>query len=96
MANNEKKQEFLNKIVKLAAEKPEFKEKLLQNPQEAIQSLVSFTLPEQFEIVVHEDTPNKINIVLPDTSGELSEIELAAISGGDEYWDWWNRPGSCC
>ena len=76
------KHKFLEKILKLAGEKPEFREKLLKSPKEAIQSMVTFTLPEDFEIAVHEDTPSKVNIILPNTSDELSEVELSAVSGG--------------
>ena len=85
------KHEFFEKILKLAAENPGFREKLLKNPKEAIQSMVNFTFPDDFEIAVHEDTPLKLNIILPDTSDELSEVELSVVSGGS---DWLGGGGS--
>jgi len=76
------KQEFLAKILKAASENPEFKEKLLQNPKAVIETMANFQLPDDFEIIVHQDTPTKLNIVLPVTSDELSEVELSAVAGG--------------
>jgi hypothetical protein len=76
------KKNFLDKVLKAAAEDPGLKEMLLKNPKEVFESRLNFKLPENFEIVVHEDTPVKINIVLPSESEELSEFELAAVAGG--------------
>ena len=82
MSNLPNKQEFIDNIVKLAAEKPEFKEKLLNNPKKVIESILKTEFPNEFEVSVFEDTPSKLNIVLPDTSEELSSVELNAVSGG--------------
>lgn len=87
MSTTPNKQEIIATIVKLAIEKPEFKEKLLKSPKEAVEALINTKLPENFELVVHEDSPTKINIVLPNTSDELSEVELLAVSGGCCGWN---------
>jgi len=89
------KDEFLAKIIKLASENPEFKQKLVENPKEVFEKIVDFKFPEDFEIAVHQDTQRTLNIVLPDTTDELSEVELAAVSGG-VCWDDSCTYSGCC
>jgi len=75
----------------LAASDPAFRAELQKNPRAAIERAVSgivgsdFNLPKDIEIVVVEDTPERIHLVLPrDTSSEreLSDAELATVAGG--------------
>ncbi len=82
MENLQNKEFLLRRIIKAALESPEFKEKLKRNPKDIFESQVKFQFPDDFEVVVHEDTPKRINIVLPYHSEELSEVELSAVSGG--------------
>jgi hypothetical protein len=82
MQDMQNQQEFMSKILKAAAEKPEFRKMLIENPKEMIEKMSNFKLPEDFEVAVHEDTPTKLNIVLPVVSDELSEVELSAVAGG--------------
>ena len=56
---------------------PEFKERLKRNPKEELKKLAGKDL--DFEVVIHEDTPNKKHIV-------LSQKELATVVAG--CWDW--------
>jgi len=80
------KENFMQRITKASAESPEFRAKFMADPKSTIEANLKFKLPDNLEIVVHEDTPNKLNIVLPAVSEELSEIELSAVSGG-VCWD---------
>jgi len=86
MEKQNNKNLLIDRIIKAAQESPEFRENLISNPKNIFEMQSQFKLPEDFEIVVHEDTPNKLNIVLPRTSEELSDIELSAVSGG-VCWD---------
>jgi len=86
MENQTKKSEIISKMISAAMESPELKAKLIENPKGVLEFMTNFKLPEDFEIVVHEDTPNKLNIVLPSNIEELSELELSAVSGG-VCWD---------
>lgn len=97
MKDNPNKDEFLSKILRYAAERPEFKEKLLKNPKAVVEKMANFNFPDDFEVAVYEDTPTKLNIVLPNTSDELSEVELSAVSGG-VCWTHCSCEGdtSCC
>jgi hypothetical protein len=82
MVTQSEHKDFINKIISAAQEKPEFRKLLLDDPKKVFENKFNFKLPENFEIVVHEDTANKLNIVLPHTSEELTEVELSAVSGG--------------
>jgi len=86
MENQVNKDVLISRILKAAQESPEFREKLIANPKSIFENQSKFKLPEDFEIAVHEDSPNKLNIVIPQKSEELSEVELSAVSGG-VCWD---------
>jgi len=92
MESQVNKNVLIDRILKAAQESPEFREKLISNPKNIFELQSKFKLPEDFEIVVHEDTPNKLNIVLPSNVEELSEVELSAVSGGV---CWENCDGGC-
>ena len=80
------KEESLEGIIRAAMESPKFREKLLADPKAVLESQFKFKFPDSIEVVVHEDAPNKLNIVLPVATNELSELELSAVSGG-VCWD---------
>jgi hypothetical protein len=83
MESNVKYPKLTANIIALAKEDPEFRKKLLADPQKTIQERVKFKLPDDFKILVHQDAPNVFNIVLPDySSEELSEEQLSAVTGG--------------
>jgi hypothetical protein len=92
MAEISEKQDFVGKIARAAALNPEIKEALLKNPREVVEARLGFKLPDNFEINVIQDTPNKINIVIPFKSEELTEAELSAVSGG-VCWDFCDSCG---
>jgi len=79
----EEKDKFLQDIIDKTAESLEFRAEFRANPKNIIEEKLRFRLPENMEIVVLEDSPDKIHIVLPSPPREeLSEIELEAVSGG--------------
>jgi len=92
MENQQNKENLVSRLVKMAQESPEFRAKLIANPKAIFEFQAKFKLPDNFEIIVHEDTPNKLNIVLPNSVEELSEVELSAVSGGV---CWENCDGGC-
>ena len=86
MENQITKSNFVQNILNAAAKSPDFRKRLIENPKSALEYMLKFKLPTDTEIVVHEDTPKRLNIVLPYHAEELSEVELSAVSGG-VCWD---------
>jgi hypothetical protein len=93
MADLSEKQEFIKDVIAATQKNPEFRELLLKNPKKILEERLKFSLPEDFEVVVHQDTAAKLNIVLPYASEELTEVELAAVSGGAVCW---GEPSCMC
>lgn len=73
--------ELKGQIITRAAEDGEFRARLLADPKGAISSEVGATIPEGFDIVVHEDSATTAHLVLP-PSPELTEEELEKATGG--------------
>jgi len=76
------KENFMQKVAQKAAESPEFRADFMANPKSMMEEKLQFKLPDDLEIVVLEDSPNKIHLVLPSAKEELSEMELSSVSGG--------------
>jgi hypothetical protein len=82
MSDSNGQQGFINKVIKAASENPEFRTMFLADPKKVLEDKLNIKLPEDFEIVVHQDTAAKLNITLPYHSEELTDVELSAVSGG--------------
>jgi hypothetical protein len=90
-------------IVEKAIKDEIFKKQLIENPAKALIGEFGFNIPEGYEIEVMEETPRKLYIVLPWTSGEhsgdeLSESELNSVAGGSflDCMTWYTCGGSQC
>lgn len=92
------RQALEEQIVKRAQEDPAFREELLRDPQAALAQLAGGALPPGVDIVVHEETPRTIHLVLPPNphraeSWELTDADLDKVAGGswcyDAYWGWY-------
>ena len=70
-------------LVSRAGEDGDFRERLLQNPREAVEKEFGVTLPEDHEIHVHEETYTRTHVVLPPQS-RFSEAEREAARTGGE------------
>jgi hypothetical protein len=70
------------KIIAKAWSDPNFKKKLLTNPQEVLKSY-GYDIPSDKRIVVYECTENTLYLTLPEqTSGELTEDKLQKVAAG--------------
>lgn len=81
------RQTLQEQIVARAMKDEAFRQELLSNSRAAVQRGLGITLPQGTNILVYEDTPNTIHIVLPMKvqSGEpqeLSDAELEQAVGG--------------
>lgn len=98
-AQNDPQQQILDR----AAGDPEFRARLLANPNAAIQEQLGVPLPSTVTIRVIEEQPGEVVLVLPAqgiTSGtHLSDTELEAVSGGDSGGGFvctWAQVGNYC
>ncbi len=78
------KSEMVAAIVEKALRDPAFRESLLANPRLTLETKAGVSIPESLEIVVVEDTPTRMHLVLPAAAGEreLTETELDTVAGG--------------
>ena len=81
--------EMKTKILSKAAEDGEFRTRLLTDPKATISAETGVTIPEGFNVAVHEDSATTAHLVLP-PSPELTEVELEMVAGGGShkgyYW----------
>ncbi len=76
--------EMKEQILNRAAEDGDFRARLLADPKGVISSEVGATIPEGFDVVVHEDSATTFHLVLP-PSPQLTEAEMEAVAGGRGY-----------
>ena len=81
--------ELRAQVLTKAAEDEEFRASLIADPKAAIASELGTTVPDGFDVVVHEDSATTAHLVLPPTP-RLTDAELAAVAGGAD----WMTPGS--
>ncbi len=77
--------ELKTQILTKADEDGDFRALLIADPRAAISDEIGTSIPEGFDIVVHEDSATTAHLVLP-PSPELTEAELQMVSGGGNLW----------
>ena len=75
-----------DQLIARVFEDDDFRTRFLENPKAVISAETGITIPENFNVMVHEDTDDTIHIVLP-SSSELTEEELQHAAGG-LYYGW--------
>ena len=78
-----------SQILSRAAEDSDFRARLIADPKAAISSETGTTIPEGFDVVVHEDSATTAHLVLPPPP-ELTEAELEKVIGGLSVIGTWN------
>ena len=73
-------------LVRTALKDEAFRESLVANPKLAVERALGTKLPEDMEVVVLQETDEKMFIVLPMQlpleTGDLTDAELEKIAGG--------------
>jgi hypothetical protein len=69
------------RIVRRALSDPEFRARLLASPREAVANELGAELPARLEIVVVEEGPDRIAIVLPVDLSGLGRDAVWAMTG---------------
>jgi len=91
MANEPKTRQDLETALILKAWKDDaFRQELLSNPKAAIAQVTGKPLPDDVQVVVHQETSKTIHLVLPEKPagrvatqlGELTEEQLRQVAGG--------------
>jgi hypothetical protein len=87
MTANPSRQELEARIVEQANTDPAFRQRLLDNPKEAIADFLGTALPPGMTITVLEEEPGQHYLVLPPAPPSLDaipldELELALVGGG--------------
>ena len=81
--------ELKTRILSKADEDGDFRARLIADPKAAISAETGATIPDGFDVVVHEDSATTAHLVLP-PSPELTGAELQAAAGGyDNNWAEW-------
>ena len=84
-------------IVAKAIKDEAFRQHLLNNPKQALESEFGFIVPNGVTILIHEETLTTSHLVLPmkRPTGELQELtdeELKEVAGGDDVYGSSNHP----
>ena len=81
--------ELKARILSRADDDGDFRARLVADPRAAVADEIGMTVPEGFNVEVHEDSATTAHLVLP-PSPELTEAELANVAGAGSakgyYW----------
>lgn len=72
-------------LVAKAAASDGFRTRLIADPKSVIAAEFGVSVPEGFNVLVHEDDANTAHLVLPMTD-RLSEAELAEVAAGVDVY----------
>lgn len=67
-------------LMKKAGADPDFRQKLIDNPKDAVQDALGIEMPADMEVKVHQNDMNTVHLALPVT--DLSEEQLEAVAAG--------------
>ena len=73
--------ELKDRILCRAAEDGEFRSLLIADPRAAIAAETGQTIPDGFDVMVHEESATTAHVVLP-PSPRLTEADLETAAGG--------------
>ena len=78
-----------DQIIAKAMKEETFRQELLSDPKTVIERELGISVPQGVTIAVHPDTPTTLHLVLPmappDAEVQLSDADLQAVVGGDQY-----------
>ena len=79
--------ELRDEILSKAAADGEFRARLVADPKAAISAEIGQTIPDGFDVIVHEDSATTSHLVLP-PSPALTDADLAMAAGGHHTGLW--------
>ena len=72
---------MLEKLVAKAESDTDFRTRLLDNPRSALREALGIDIPDNFNVVIHEEDARTSHLVLP-ASTELTDAQLQRAAGG--------------
>ena len=79
--------EMRDRILNRAAEDGAFRAHLIADPKTTISAEIGATIPDGFDVVVHEDSATTAHLVLP-PAAKLTDADLKAATGGHHTGLW--------
>ena len=74
-------QSMMEKLIAKAQDDADFRGRLVANPSSALKEAFDIEVPEDFNVLVHEDDARTAHLVLP-ASPELTDAQLQHATGG--------------
>ena len=85
----ETREDMLEKLLARAGNDEDFRGRLVANPRSALKEAFDVEIPDDFNILVHEDDARTAHLVLP-ASAALTDAQLQQAAGGSDDWcAWW-------
>ena len=78
----ETQEKMLENLVAKAEQDMDFRKRLLANPRTALKEDFGIEIPDDFNVLVHEDNAQTAHLVLP-ASLELTDAQLQQVAGGE-------------
>ena len=76
--------EIREMVLSKAGEDGDFRASLIADPKAAISAEIGQTIPDGFDVAVHEDSATTAHLVLP-PSPELTEAEMESVAGAASW-----------
>ena len=80
----ETQQRMMEKLIAKAQEDTDFRGQLVADPNSALKEAFDIEIPEDFNVVIHEDDARTAHLVLP-ASPELTDSQLEQAAGGSSW-----------
>lgn len=77
-------EEMRSALVEKATQDQDFRARLLEEPNAAIEETLGITVPDAMSVKVLEDTATTAHLVLPPTA-QLEVADLEAVAGGHSW-----------
>jgi hypothetical protein len=92
MAEQTKRQQLESHLTARAADDPDFRERLLQNPKREIEAEIGLRFPDGLSVAVHEEKLNQLHVVLRVDLLTGSDLPGTAEGPGPPHAPFWKRP----
>lgn len=80
--------QFYQDVARRAHEDPDFRERLLEDPRSIVAEVAGIEIEDDTEVVVLEDDPKRLHIILPPAGVSLPELDEMA-AGRRDLPSWW-------